>query len=254
MRIAQFYIGKKTVTCQVPEHWNELSVSQFKAIVDKTYCELDDVAFYARYFGITEDIVHSIDIYYVYVLGSLLKFTREMKGSTKFLVPSVRLFGPKPLTVVSPSPALAGMSFMQFMMIDTFYTWYGQTKDRKHLVDMCCCCYLKEDENFFEMEMDERRKSWSLCGENDLFSVLVQWSLIKAWLSASYPYLFSSKEGGQPATSKNGKVVLNNTWLEIFDSLVEEDLTRIDTYKRLACMDVFRIINRKIKNSKQNKR
>lgn len=254
MREVAFVIGKKKVHSFVPESWQELSERQFLAIVGKS-CELEeDTEFYAHYFGIPADVVKGMDLYYFYVLNSLLAFTRNSAKMRSFILRQVTLRNAmgKTFTVQAPEANLDGMSFQQFMMIDTFHTWYLQTKERKFLLSMCSCCYLKEGEDFFSLDMDERLKCWEKCGELEIQSILVQWSLIKGWLSSSYIYLFPKGDGEE--NGKGGKTKISNTWLEIFDTLVADDLTRIETYKHLHCMDVLRVVNHKIKEQKSQRR
>ena len=72
MREVAFVIGKRKVHSWVPESWQELSERQFLAIVGKS-CDLEeDAEFYAHYFGIPADVVKGMDLYYFYVLNSLL--------------------------------------------------------------------------------------------------------------------------------------------------------------------------------------
>jgi len=254
MREIAFAIGKKKVRSFVPESWEELSEGQFLAIVGRTFNLLEEGEFYAKYFGISADMVADMDLYYFYVLNSLLSYTRKPARLQTFIIHQVKLVNSKGTTVMlkAPEASLAGMSFQQFMMIDTFYTWYQQTKERKFLLSMCSCCYLKEDEDFFSLVMDERLDYWEQCSEIELKSILVQWSIIKEWLSNAYQYLFP--KGGDADSGTGGKVKVTNTWLEIFDTLVADDLTRIETYKHLHCMDVLRVINHKIQEQKNPRR
>lgn len=253
MRNIDFVIGKKKVHGYVPESWMELSEKQFMAIIRWTYGEFDDAEFYEGFFGIPAEDVKRMDMYYFYVLNSLLSFTRKVEGVSSFILHQLILYGrnASKLTLFAPEAKLAGMSFQQFMMVDTFYTWYLQTKKRDYLKSMCCCLYLAEGEDFFKLDMDERLPYWNNCVAEILDAALVQWSLIKAWLAESYPYLFPSGSDETASKGKGGKVKVSNMWLEIFDTLVADDLTRIEAYKRLECMDVLRIVNGKIKNQKQ---
>lgn len=253
MREIDFVIGKKRVHSYVPESWMEMSERQFLAVIANIYGHLDDAGFYERFFGIPADEVKRMDFYYYYVLNSLLSFTRKMDGVTSFIVRTFQLKEREMgvLTVKAPDAKLNGMTFQQFMMADTFYTWYMQTKRRDYLVSMCCCLYLAEGEDFFKVDMDKRKLFWNDCSDETLNAVVVQWSLIKAWLSKAYTHLFPSGGEVTEMKGKNGKVKVTNTWLEIFDTLVADDLSRIESYKRLECMDVLRIVNFKIQERKK---
>lgn len=247
MRELGLVIGKKRVHSCVPESWLEVSERQFLAVVARAYDLMDDAAFYAQFFGFDVGLVSQLDLYSFYVLNGLLSFTKKDDGMQSFILPMLKLKDGegRVFCVVEPHARLKGMSFQQFMMVDTFYTWYVQTKKRDYLLSMCACCYLREGEDFFALEMDERLACWRTCEDVLLYAVLVQWSFIKSWLSRSYPHLFVAGEPPHAGRS-GGKVKVSNMWIEIFDTLVADDLNRIESYKRLECMDVLRIVNRKI--------
>ncbi len=254
MRKLEFKNGKKVIRRDVPETWEELSVDQFMAITALDAGTIDGSTFYARYFGLRPELVERLDLYFLYVLNSLVDMLpgtastsgKAFRGMRKFLVPSYRLG--KGDVVVAPSAGLSGMSFQQFMTVDTFYTWHIQTEERRFLLSMCSCLYLKDDEDFFRLNLSARQQLWDAAGDAVLRSVVVQWSFIKRWLSNSYPFLFPA--GGQQGEISGGKKVVSNAWLEIFDVLVQDDLTRIDSYKQLECMDVLRILNRRLRNER----
>lgn len=254
MKELDFVIGKRKVHSYVPESWVELSERQFWAVVCRSFDAIDDATFYSQYFGIAEDVVEEMDLYYFYVLNSLLSFTRERGKASSFIVHRLKLRDKKKneILVEAPQAKLSGMSFQQFMTIDTYYTWYLQTKNKQYLLQMCSCCYLQPEEDFFQLDPDERVEYWNGCDEMKLNAVMLQWTLIKEWLSSAYSYLFP--QGEAVANGKDGKVQVSNAWIEIFDTLVADDLTRVETYKRLECMEVIRIVNYKIRENKKQAR
>lgn len=243
MRHLDFSLNGKTVSVNVPEHWHEMSERQFKAVCKVSNKDIDDATFYSEFFNIPLVWVNSIDIYYFYVLNSLLGFTRDVEAFSRFLVTKVGDF-------VSPQPNLNGMSFHQFMTIDTFFTWYLQTNDVKFLDRMCATMYLREGEDFSTIDIDERVKEWQMMAQSDKSALLISWTIIKKWLSRGYPYLFPK---GDDDVHQHGSKKISNTWLEIFDALVQEDLSKIEAYKKVEAMDVIRIVNRRIKEQKHKK-
>lgn len=253
MREVSFEVGKRRYTCNVPESWMEMSERQFLAFVGKGREAISDVDFWSQFFSIPETVLRQLDLYYLYVLSSLLSFTRKVTGISSFFLHSLELKNARGelIKVFAPNAKLEGMSFQQFMTVDTFYGWHVQTGKHEYLLSMCCCLYLREGEDFFKMEMDERLECWRKCDEVTLQALLVQWSFIKTWLSRSYAYLFPGGEDAAVRAKTKGKGQVSNTWIEIFDTLVADDLTRIESYKRLECMDVLRIVNGKIKQQKQ---
>ena len=263
MRKLEFETGGKRIACAVPERWDEVSAEQLLALAGLDVGSIDGSEFYARYFGIRREVVDGLDLYALFVLNGLVEQLSVLPdgerhgGLRRFLVPSYVLGGRR---FVCPADGLSGMSFQQFMTVDTFFTWYLETDERRFLLQMCSCLYLEEGEDFFELQLEERMKVWGRCdtatdrtdGAAVLRSVLMQWGMVKRWLAGAYPFLFPVAVV-QQQTVRGGRKVASNVWLEIFDVLVQDDLTRIDSYRKLACMDVLRILNRRLKNDRMGK-
>lgn len=243
MRKLDFSINSKKVSVDVPEHWHEMSEKQFKAVCRISNKEIDDATFYSEFFSIPVEWVNSIDLYYFYVLNSLLGFTRDVEAFSGFLVAKVGDF-------VSPQPNLSGMSFHQFMTIDTFFTWYLQTNKDAFLDKMCATMYLLTCDDFSKLDLDARAEVWAKVDKSDKYALLISWTIIKKWLSKGYTYLFPK---GDDDAHQHGSKKISNTWLEIFDTLVQEDLSKIEAYKKVEAMDVIRIVNRRIKEQKHKK-
>lgn len=240
MKRLEVKFGRKRLGVDVPESWQEMSGEQFVAVCSLADKKCSDAEFYSRFFGFPEDMLKEMDLYYFYVLNSLLGFTLKTQALSVFIIGKIGEW-------VSPNPMLSGMSFEQFMMIDTFFTWYLQLDDRKFLDRMCAVMYVRDDEEFADIDIEARTEEWSKVGGDVKQALLVNWSLIKRWLSKAYKHLFPEGDGD---TVKRGSRRISNTWLEIFDALVADDLTRIEKYKRIDAMDVIRYVNNKIKNQR----
>lgn len=136
-----------------------------------------------------------------------------------------------------------GFSFMQFMYIDTMYSKFLLMQNDNYLYSFIAALYLKEDESFNEIDIESRvdylaKKKIS---RSLLEAILLNYMMMKKWLSMVYPYMFSSDKDGYDAPKQQQK------WLDIFDAFVGDNLPDTEYYKDMDCMDAFRIINRRIK-------
>ena len=82
------------------------------------------------------------------------------------------------------------------------------------------------------------------------YAILINWVLVKSWLSQTYRHLFPTAQA--EANKEGDKIKVKPVdWLTLFDQFVGDNIADTDAYKALACLDAFRIINRKIKEAKR---
>lgn len=140
------------------------------------------------------------------------------------------------------------------MTVDTFYSWYLYSSKSPYLYNFVTTLFTDPEKEFAEVET-EKYKAGILSMEDNsrdmMEAAVVNWMLIKQWLSNAYPYLFPTPPSDGKEQPK--KKQRPGSWLDIFDSLVDDDLTRVETYQALPAMDVIRVLNGKIKNSKKRK-
>lgn len=249
MRHFEIIIKGKKYQGDVPADWSEMDSMRFRSLVALSDGKMSSEHFFCSYFGLNAAVAAKLDMYTVFKLCQLI-LSAENVTLDKFIIPDVtsgsHLF-------VAPYPQLANMTFQQFMTVDTFYTWYLQTKERKYVQMMAMCLYLKEGENVESFDEDERLKQWESVESSKVNALLLNWTFIKNWLSKCYPYLLPSGGKEQEQPKQNNKIKMFNAWSEVMDTLVGEDLTRIESYKNLQCMDVLRILNRRIKESREKR-
>ena len=78
-------------------------------------------------------------------------------------------------------------------------------------------------------------------------------------LLESYPYLFppsdddEDEDDGEADKHKKQPKSRPTDWLAIFDAFMGDDVAFIERYKRMGALDAFRLMNRRIKQSRQPK-
>lgn len=175
------------------------------------------------------------------------KLIESLETSCDFSQPADRFFISKlsKTDLFCNSKKFKGISFMQFMFLDTMYTQYLKTQNEQHLYSFIAALYLKTDEAFTDLNIEARtayledKKIDNIAYE----AILLNYMMQKKWLSLAYPFMFASNEDNGSSTPKR-----QQKWLDIFDAFVGEQIPDTDFYKNMPCMDAFRIINRRMKD------
>ena len=232
---------KRHLHRNVPTSYKEMTQEQFTALMKFVKGHITEVDFYCRFFDVTEGVLEKLDRYQLYKLTEHLRI--EDKGCDSFLVKE--LYGLK-----APADRLSNMSFFQFMTVDQLFGWYNYTENRKYLDQMLAALYLPADADFFKSDWNERIDLISEKPVNELYPAIVNWMLIKNWLTGVYSQLFASSAPEPEAETKKRKKPKPADWLAIFDAMVGDNLHLIDEYKHMNCMDAMRYLNNKIKRNR----
>lgn len=251
---ALFGLTHRRRSVSIPESYDELSSRQFQAIVLYAKRWITETAFFARFFDIPLTLMGDIDPFIAYRLNQQLNFLKELTPVDRMLIPDLNARAEKRTRrLLPPGPKLSGMTFQQFMTVDTFHAWYLYTEREEHLYNFITSLYTDPDIPFSQVNPEANQKAILADGSNTrelMECVVVNWMLIKKWLANAYPSLFPPQQpdgtNRQETPQGKKKRARPSSWLVIFDALVDEDFTRINTYQTLPAIDVIRIINRKI--------
>lgn len=252
MRTVTFQLSKhKKLACLVPEQWSELSDRQFLAMAGLANGWLREDEFFMQFFGISSDVLARIDAFQLYMLNELMQFLHQLEPIPTFPVKQIKARFPEGvISLYAPGEKLKGMTFQQFMSVDTYYTWYQHTKNTDFILSMVATLYQREGLDFRQLDLSEQMDAIRKVDVNTddvLQALAMQWTLIRLWLSKTYTALFP----GTADSGTNNAKKKPTSWLSIFDHLVEDDLTRLESYAVLPATDVLRVINRRIKDQQQ---
>ena len=236
---------KRVIKRTIPTSYAEMSPAQFLATVRLTKGWIDEREFFLQFFDLTDDLLAKLDTFLLYRLTETLGFLKQIKGAcTGFYCEELNG------KLLAPQEKLRGMSFQQFMTVDTFFSWFLVTEKEQYLDRFIASLYLKSNEDFTKLKLEERLPAVNQIHMDLKYSIVVNWVLIKSWLSSAYPFLFP--EGEASDNSQGDKVKSKPVnWLAIFDAWVGDNVPSIDAYRTLHCMDAIRLLNRKIKESKK---
>ena len=161
---------------------------------------------------------------------------------------------------VSPGVNLEGVSLQQFMTADTFFSQFLMTENLNFLDLLVASLYMRNNETFVSTDKSQKvvdlKKNAILISQsavNIRYAVLLNYIMIKEWLSVIYPHMFPKNEDEISKNEVKVKAKLPN-WLELFDSFVGDNIPDMQSYQAMPAMDAFRIINRRIKEGKKHAR
>ena len=239
-----FFRERKAV--QVPEEWIDLTDRQF-AICCKTYIEpVSDVEFITEFFGMEKSLAERLDKFYQYKLIELAGFITNPKASVNFFyikeIPGTGLF--------APEKHLGGVTFERFMIFDTMFFEYMNSKDEHRMDNFIATLYIKKHEMLNKINIEERN---NFIAENidksTKYAIFLNYTFIRKWLSKAYPWLFGFTEE-KPEAEKPKKVQPKKPnrpdWNAILDGLVGDDIIHYENYRQLPCTVAFRTINKRI--------
>lgn len=244
-------------TANIPESLSEATGQQFTALLALSQGRIAEQQFFINFFGIPEKLLPLLDLWQLYVLTDQLRDIWKVDRIDHFPIPEILIPWDKKkrtesLHLMAPAAQLKGMTFQQFMTVDQFYQWYVYTGKAQYVLSMVAALYLEKDKPFAELDiqcvtdrLENYPDRWVLEG------LAFNWGMIRSWLSGAYPHLFPAAEVQENNDTKPRPIKQRpGSWLNIFDTLVGDDLTRIETYKDLPCMDVIRILDKRIKQQK----
>lgn len=245
-------------TAQIPASLSEATGQQFTALLALAQGRIAEEQFFINFFGIPDKLLPMLDLWQLYVLTEQLRDLWKADKIDHFPIPEILIPWDKKkrtesLHLKAPAPQLKGMTFQQFMTVDQFYQWYVYTGKAQYLLAMVAALYIKEGESFARLDMQyvTRRLEADYPDRWILEGLAFNWGMIRTWLGQAYPNLFPTKEAVKDGADDGNKKQRPGSWLNIFDALVADDLTRIETYKQLPCMDVIRILDKRIKQQKK---
>lgn len=242
----------------VPEKWNELTPKQFIAAINMFMGAYSEEDFLHEMFGFTNRQINKLSSYYRYRIIHLVDFIQNVKNPhNSFFIeklPGTNLF--------SPGTKLKGCCLQQFMTVDTYFQQFAIKEMDENLLNLFISTlymssdqrYVVEDESgkYNLLDLSENEKVVSRIDTTTKYAIFLNFVLIKAWLSKSYPLLFPSSDDADEEKYSNRTQLKATNWLEIFDSFVGDNIPQMKTYQAMPATDAFRIMNRRIREARKD--
>jgi len=237
-----------------PSTWDETSPKQLIAIACLMKQTISDVQFLVIMTGLSKRNIKSLDDYQRFQLIELFDTFQSGLPYNEFIIKDI----PCSRTILyRPKPKLKGVTFGQFIFMDTHFINYQESSDVNDLNQFIAATYLPSEKKFKEQFIED---NFELIGETDLLTreaIVINYHLIRDWLSDVYPLVFQKKSEenlNEPEKKKLPKKKDANSWIKVFDGLVGDDIVNEDNYAKLPLHNVLRHLTNQIKTNAKIKR
>ena len=229
----------------IPERWDEVTPEQLITLSKLYLNEIDDGQMISLFYRIPRYIAWRMPPFYTFLLTTELDFITDFKPCNRFMIK--RFAG-----MESPKPRLEGMNFGQFIFADTYFEEYADSVNPESLHKFIASLYTPPKKAFSDKQIPNLAKKVALQDESEIQAIVINYRLIREWLMEAYPVIFSKgkeKEGTKEPVKRN-----KQGWLDVLDSLVDDDIVNFDKYAQMPLHNVLRYMSKKIKeNAKRPK-
>lgn len=229
---------------QHPENWEELLPSQFIALVRVMSAEISENDILMEMLDLPYSIVKKLDAYQRYTLGQLLDFIQNKVPFNRFVIPEIQ-------GLKAPEDGLNDVSFGEFMHIDTFYANYRESEN--DLLNLVSCIYVRHTKKGERPDFNGKIDTHKIQNIHPLKleAIALNYGLIRTWLEEAYKEVFHTTSAtGLDKTNKKQ----NNGWINVYDSMVGDDLIHAENYFNMPCTEVLRYMNNKVKENRKKKK
>jgi hypothetical protein len=243
----------KTFHGNFPSTWDETSPKQLIAIACLMKQSISDVQFLVIMTGLSKKTILKLDDYQRFQLIELFDSFQSGKPYNEFIIENVPFNN---TILVRPKPKLKGVTFGQFIYMDTHFIDYQQSSDAEDMNQFIAATYLPEKEKFHERFIEDNQEEIENIDLLTREAIVINYHLIRDWLSDAYPLVFQKKsEEEKKETEKDEQPKKRNThnWINVFDGLVGDDIVNEDNYSNLPLHSVLRNLSKRIKSNAKNK-
>ena len=233
-----------------PATWEETNPKQLIAIACLMKRSISDVQFLSIMTGLSKKKINKLDDYQRFQLIELFDTFQSNKPYNEFII---RELDCKGTFLVHPKAKLKGVTFGQFIFMDTHFINYQQSADQNDLNQFIAATYLPYGQRFAEHIIDANHE-W--VAKTDLLTreaIVINYHLIRDWLSNVYPLVFQKKVDVSKSEKKPKKDNANS-WIKVFDGLVGEDIINEDNYSNLPLHNVLRHLTNQMKSNAKMKK
>jgi len=236
---------KYNIGTSLPESWSELTPKQLIAVAKNHSVDANETLLLAALLGIKEKHARRMDDYQRFCIARELKFMQDFKPMYSFIIRAIK-------GLSAPRPRLEGMSFGQFMYVDTYHEVAVMADDPAQLNKFVACLYLPDGKPFDEKLIQVRadRVALFLLPEEKT-AISLNYRLVKEWICKQYPILFKTPSDDSVAASVAEPVEASrgSDWVKVYESLVGEDIVNQQKYAELPVHTVFRFLTQKLKEN-----
>ena len=234
---------KRKMAGKMPVSWQELTQPQFIAISRVIDGADPDYRFLSVMTGIRGDLLKRLTHYELLKLSEGIDFIGRAGNCYSDFIIKELPWG----HLIAPKSKLSGLTFGQFIFADAYYNDWCQLLRETTLNKFIACLYLIPGEIFNHENIEQRIIP---IGKTDLEirnAIALNYALVTVWLQKAYPLIFVDHAEG--AKREDIPKVKSSGWVNLFESLVGEDLINRDQYAALPLHTVLRHLTKKFKEN-----
>lgn len=194
-----FLFLKRKAKGKAPSSWSELTERQFIAISRTIHGTEPDFHFLSELTGIDRNLLKKLSPFDLYKLSERIDFVGQAGHShPDFIIMKI------PGTdFCSPKPKLAGMTFGQFIFIESYYNdWMAGRRaeskpDETALNNFVASLYLQTNEKFTNETIPSRAGKIAITDLDIRKAIAFNYSLVMIWLQKAYPLIFQTPHENQ---------------------------------------------------------
>ena len=231
-----------------PERLEDLSGKQFLALSDYIHEKGSHVPFLSAVSGIPKKQCRMLDEYQVYSLLNLTDSIFEPEGTTKHFFHKIKV---KRQTLHGYLDGFKYVKFGEFIFADTYYQAYraGKQSMLEKFIAVLFRPSLPESKGdlripFNEEDVDDRQAVINKIPARVKKAIALNYALIRRDLEKKYPFVFPES---------NDQFSGSGSWVDVYDSVVGDDMIHSKEYADLYLTTVMRKINKAIKEEMKRK-
>ena len=230
----------RKISALLPERWDELTADQLVLISRNYITPVEEAEMLCGILGIKKSIAARLDNFQRFCIALELDFMDDFKPHYAFVIRKLNGLN-------APRPRLEGMSFGQFMFVDSYYEVAITSEDPEHLKKFIACLYLPEGKPFSEQLIEDRADYVKLFFKpEEKTAISLNYRLVKEWICERYPLLFRKPISEAVAEQSRSQ---GSNWVKVYESLVGDDIVNQDKYSALPVHTVFRYLTTKLKEN-----
>lgn len=234
---------KRKMAGRMPVSWQELTQLQFIAISGVIEGADLDYQFLSVMTGIQSKLLKRLTPYELLKLSEGIDFIgRAGNCYSDFIIKELPVGH-----LIAPKSKLSGLTFGQFIFADAYYNDWCQLLEETSLNKFIACLYLIPGEEFNHENIEQRIPPISKIDLDIRKAIVLNYGLISVWLQKAYPLIFV--EHAEGTSREDHPKPQHSGWVNLFESMVGEDLINRDRYAALPLHTVLRHLTKKFKEN-----
>jgi len=231
----------------IPQKWEQLTPRQMHAVAKVIYGRLTDASLVKELLNIPMFVARKLPPFYVFSLVEHLDFLYEYKARNSFAIDKIG-------DGVCPEPRLEGMSFAQFIFVDSYFSELTETNNVQTLNKFIAALYIPQGQPFSEKTIKKRAGAMARENYYRKQAIVLNYRLVREWLHDSYPLVFQKitddKENKPERKKTNTK---KHSWVRVFEAIVGDDIANEEKYAEKPVHRILRFMQNKIKENARRK-